>query len=484
MAATVAAADTAAAALEATASKATTRSQTRRAARKRQQQQHLQPQQPHQHLDVITWLLMDLHWHLVGHDHMLHELQRQQHEGEGAWLLDYQKNQADDHEDQERQRLDREQADREVKLVDDLSKRNADEAAEAAERRARERDDAAKARADKAAKHESPAAVGTTCSHGAEGAAAGILAADIGASHAAGDGSAAALSGTDSATERNRRLARLRIAAYESRGRGADERRARERDDAAKARSDSTAAMRADAPVYVPAAAASTAVELARANASRQHAAVGTTCGQQAAVASTVAGATVCEPKSDEPKSAIDGRVDGLPSKDNPAASPIAAEPAPDINMEHISHDVENAKRKANGFFSQGNFEDAVKWFSKGICLVESNKVMYVPSDLHSILHSNRAMAHIKLKSWSEAESDCTAALVVNLNNTKARYRRAMARHELGKTVAALEDLDQVLNELPDPSSNKEVLELKQQITEQLQYDSAQHDDVTTSDSD
>merc|ERR1712187_504670 len=90
-------------------------------------------------------------------------------------------------------------------------------------------------------------------------------------------------------------------------------------------------------------------------------------------------------------------------------------------------------------------------------------------ADVQSISHSNRAFAYVKLKKWTEAEDDCSTALTINAKNTKAKYRRAMARYELGKDEAALQDVDQVLKELPDPSSNKEAAALKNQIKVRLE---------------
>merc|ERR1712232_817262 len=100
----------------------------------------------------------------------------------------------------------------------------------------------------------------------------------------------------------------------------------------------------------------------------------------------------------------------------------------PEIVVEHSRQGIEKAKSHANTLFSQGSLEESVRWFSKGVWLVESKRVTDVPSDLQSILHSNRAFAYIKLKKWVEAEEDCSAALALNAKNTKAKYRRSMAR--------------------------------------------------------
>merc|ERR1712060_705880 len=104
----------------------------------------------------------------------------------------------------------------------------------------------------------------------------------------------------------------------------------------------------------------------------------------------------------------------------------------PDIKIEVSRQGIENAKAHANNLFSQGSFEESVRWFSKAVWLVESKQIGDVSADLHSILHSNRAFSYIKLKKWQEAEQDCTKALVLNNKNTKATFRRALANYELG----------------------------------------------------
>merc|ERR1712151_1221372 len=141
----------------------------------------------------------------------------------------------------------------------------------------------------------------------------------------------------------------------------------------------------------------------------------------------------------------------------------------PDIKVEATKQGIEKGKDKANSLFAQGNLEESVRWFSKCIWLSESKKPSDLSTDLQSILHSNRAFAYVKLKKWAEAAEDCSTALTINAKNTKAKYRRAMALYELGKDEAALQDVEQVLKELPDPSSNKEAMALKDQIKARLQ---------------
>ena len=101
-------------------------------------------------------------------------------------------------------------------------------------------------------------------------------------------------------------------------------------------------------------------------------------------------------------------------------------------------------------------------------------------SQLRSILHSNRAFAYVKLKKWAEAEADCSAALALNKGNTKARYRRSMAYVELGRHSEALQDVDQVVKEMPDPNNNKEAMDLRERI---LQLQTAEMETRASDDS-
>ena len=130
---------------------------------------------------------------------------------------------------------------------------------------------------------------------------------------------------------------------------------------------------------------------------------------------------------------------------------------------------IEKGKDKANSLFAQGSLTESVRWFSKCIWLMESKKPADVPVDLQSILRSNRAFAYVKLGQWADAETDCSAALTLNGKNTKAKYRRAMARFELGKDEAALQDVEEVLKELPMRPSTQGDMEATELATE-LKY--------------
>merc|ERR1740129_2472207 len=176
-----------------------------------------------------------------------------------------------------------------------------------------------------------------------------------------------------------------------------------------------------------------------------------------------------------EPTQAVQGSVkSAAPSQ--PSVQTVAAtanvdsqaDMFPDISIECSRQGVEKGKDQGNALFAKGSTEESVRWFSKCIWLMDSKRVPDVPSDLRSILHSNRAFAYIKLKNWLGAEEDSSASLALNARNTKAMYRRAIARFELGKDQDALQDVEQVLKEMPDSFNNAEAVELKRQIVDRL----------------
>jgi len=163
-------------------------------------------------------------------------------------------------------------------------------------------------------------------------------------------------------------------------------------------------------------------------------------------------------------------RIMGSLKKDSPKAVASSSDQWPDIAIEHSKAGIEKGKNEANSLFSRGAIEEAVRWFSKCLWLVNSKKVADISTEMHSILHSNRSFAYIKLQRWAEAEDDCMKALFLNEKNVKALYRRGWARFELGQTKAALQDVESVLSDFPDASSNnKEAIELKQRILGRLE---------------
>lgn len=99
---------------------------------------------------------------------------------------------------------------------------------------------------------------------------------------------------------------------------------------------------------------------------------------------------------------------------------------------------AQQAKDCGNEYFRANKIEDAIHAYTRGI---EADPY----GATAAILYNNRAMCHLKLQHWADAEADATACLQLDRALVKAYYRRAMARKNLGKLKDARLDLESVL---------------------------------------
>jgi tetratricopeptide (TPR) repeat protein len=161
-------------------------------------------------------------------------------------------------------------------------------------------------------------------------------------------------------------------------------------------------------------------------------------------------------------------------SRPHEAASREPPEPEEfsDVHIEYTKQGVVQAREKANGLFSKGSIEESSRCFSKCIWAIESGRVSDASGDSEwkdsqrTALYSNRAFANLKLSRWEDAESDCSSSLALCPTGTKALYRRAQARIELGRHALALEDLESALQQQP---GNADLAALRDSTREKLQ---------------
>nr|KAJ3416570.1 RNA polymerase II-associated protein 3 [Polyrhizophydium stewartii] len=120
-------------------------------------------------------------------------------------------------------------------------------------------------------------------------------------------------------------------------------------------------------------------------------------------------------------------------ASEKPSTQP--AEPSTFVNDEAVEEDevnrIEEAlveKEKGNEYFKRKDFKKAVACYTKSFKLN--------PDDVTPVV--NRALAYLKMKRWTEAESDCTHGLSMQPKNVKALWRRGIARRELGKLEEAM----------------------------------------------
>ncbi|NXR60601.1 RPAP3 protein, partial [Rhadina sibilatrix] len=112
--------------------------------------------------------------------------------------------------------------------------------------------------------------------------------------------------------------------------------------------------------------------------------------------------------------------------------------PESDSEEDGIRVDAEKAlaeKEKGNNYFKQGNFDEAIKCYTRGM-----HSDPYNP-----VLPTNRASAFYRMKKFSVAESDCNLALALDRNYIKAYARRGAARFALKNLQGAKEDYEKVL---------------------------------------
>ncbi|KAL7521221.1 hypothetical protein ACHAWX_006485 [Stephanocyclus meneghinianus] len=96
------------------------------------------------------------------------------------------------------------------------------------------------------------------------------------------------------------------------------------------------------------------------------------------------------------------------------------------------SSSLEEERLRGNRFFAQGKYQDAIQCYTRCLC---NKDALNSP-----VFYSNRAMAHLKTKNWTSAETDATAALNIDPDHFKSYQRRCIARLSLGKLRAAMMD--------------------------------------------
>lgn len=120
-------------------------------------------------------------------------------------------------------------------------------------------------------------------------------------------------------------------------------------------------------------------------------------------------------------------------------------------------------KEQGNEYFRKGNFSEAMRMYTKGIDVNPNNSAAHV-------LYANRAMCHLKLSQWEQAEKDATTCVQMNRAYAKGFFRRAVARKNLKKWKDARADLETVLVLTPGDDEVQDELAF---VTQQLRQEEA-----------
>jgi tetratricopeptide (TPR) repeat protein len=99
-------------------------------------------------------------------------------------------------------------------------------------------------------------------------------------------------------------------------------------------------------------------------------------------------------------------------------------------------------KQQGNKAFAAGQYESAIGLYKQASTKLASCGAQ-AATELGKV-HANAAECHLRLKSWSAAESAAGLALEADPQNTKAQFRRGKARFEQCKYAGAISDLEGV----------------------------------------
>ncbi|TNN56579.1 Serine/threonine-protein phosphatase 5 [Liparis tanakae] len=116
-----------------------------------------------------------------------------------------------------------------------------------------------------------------------------------------------------------------------------------------------------------------------------------------------------------------------------------------DEKMAEGSNDAELLKEKANNYFKEKDYDNAIKYYSEALEVNPTNAVYY----------SNRSLAYLRTECYGYALADATKALEIDKNYIKGYYRRATSNMALGKFKAALKDYETVVKVRPNDKDAK-----------------------------
>ncbi|XP_061529701.1 sperm-associated antigen 1 [Phycodurus eques] len=151
-------------------------------------------------------------------------------------------------------------------------------------------------------------------------------------------------------------------------------------------------------------------------------------------------------------------KIDGdVIKNDRPAI--INAHPTTKVDPSSLATEVRNLlaereKDKGNEAFRANDYEEAVVYYSRSLCIMPTVAA-----------YNNRAQAGIKLKQWHSAMNDCHSVLELEPCNVKALLRRAAVHNKMGNFEMAVEDLTVVLKQEPQ---NVPAIQLLSETTKKM----------------
>uniref|UniRef100_A0A3B3TGB7 Serine/threonine-protein phosphatase n=1 Tax=Paramormyrops kingsleyae TaxID=1676925 RepID=A0A3B3TGB7_9TELE len=124
---------------------------------------------------------------------------------------------------------------------------------------------------------------------------------------------------------------------------------------------------------------------------------------------------------------------------------------------------AEELKEKANKYFKEKDYDNAIKYYTEALELNPDNAIYY----------SNRSLAYLRTECYGYALADATRALEIDKNYIKGYYRRATSNMALGKFKAALKDYETVVRVRPNDKDAKMKYQECNKIVKQKAFERA-----------
>ena len=121
----------------------------------------------------------------------------------------------------------------------------------------------------------------------------------------------------------------------------------------------------------------------------------------------------------------------------------------------------EEEKLIGNKFFKEGNLEEAIKHYTVGLDHSKNN----------AILFANRGLCFFKLNQFEKCISDCEEALKIDSVYTKAYFRMALSKFNLGNFRESIEDF-KISFKLDSNKSSRTECELYIKYIESFDFES------------
>eukprot|EP00063_Salmo_salar_P027635 XP_014002470.1 PREDICTED: serine/threonine-protein phosphatase 5-like isoform X2 [Salmo salar] len=124
---------------------------------------------------------------------------------------------------------------------------------------------------------------------------------------------------------------------------------------------------------------------------------------------------------------------------------------------------AEKFKEKANTYFKERDYENAIKYYTEALELNPSSAIYF----------SNRSLAYLRTECYGYALADATKCLEIDQNYIKGYYRRATSNMALGKFKAALKDYETVVRVRPNDKDAKMKYQECNKIVKQKAFERA-----------